>query len=157
MIAYEPIELVGQAGDGMSSVADQLRHTIEVLRTLGIKRILIVGPEPVLGKEAPDCLLRVERYGGSVRQICGTPRSVVERYQRQIIDELAAAAANQADVRFVDAVTALCDASVCPAFQDKNALYIDNAHLTPYAERQLYEFYRNEFDWAISGTSFAKF
>ncbi len=136
--------------DALSVLTDRLRLTIDAFRRMGVKRILVVGPEPVFKSSARECLLRADNHRRN-RDPCGEPRKLIEQAERPTISAIYRATEGQSDVRMVDAVAALCTDNICPKADDTDVLYVDNAHLTHAGERRLYELRRGDFEWVLTG------
>jgi peptidoglycan/LPS O-acetylase OafA/YrhL len=134
--------------DPLQGVTQQLRHTIDVFRRLGVKRILVVGPEPLLSGDGPTCLLRAIQKRGDPHLKCGVSRDAIEQKERKLANAVAASVTG-ADARYVDPIAALCDSSWCPVDRNGEALFVDTAHLTPYAERIVAQTYAADFRWVV--------
>ena len=55
-----------------------LRNTVARLRSIGVERVLVVGPTPVFPRKAPSCLYLADRYGRNRDKECGIDRAVAE-------------------------------------------------------------------------------
>jgi hypothetical protein len=145
--------LPGASEDTLSILIDRLHLTIKAFEKIGVKRILIIGPEPILKASSLNCLFRADHFGVS-RDVCGARRTDVEG-ERPIIDALFQAAAGDDNVRVIDSVAALCNDTACPPTDGPHAIYVDGAHLTHSGERKLYQFHRRDFEWTFGDKSSA--
>jgi peptidoglycan/LPS O-acetylase OafA/YrhL len=115
--------LPGASDDTLSVLTDRLRLTIETFQKMGVQRILIVGPEPLLSNGSLECLFRADHFGES-RHICDSTRQSVEQGERPTIDAIFKATENFNEVRVIDAVAALCNEMTCPAVDASGPIYL---------------------------------
>lgn len=120
---------------------------------MGVRRILVIGPEPMFTSTVNDCLFRAFQYDKSI-DACGAPRAMVERYQGKIITAISSATAGRSSVRFIDAVAALCGDAVCPAATEgRRSLSIDGPHMSRAGERAILDASKTDFEWVFGGGS----
>ena len=147
--------------DGVSPASDQdeffikqMRNTLDVLKDVGVKRILIVGPEPFLAAESPSsCVLRAIRYGMDVASRCGTDTTSHEHLNAVVVRRLKAAISGKQWVRYIEPSEALCSGGICSPVIDGLLRYRDHDHLNDSGVALLYEHFRPDFEWAMAKAS----
>jgi peptidoglycan/LPS O-acetylase OafA/YrhL len=111
-------------------LASSLADTVERLSGLGL-RVLIVAPLPEMPYDVPACLAR--------RRVdeCNVSRALFEAQRREVMSLLAGIQERNPDVRILDLIDSVCDASTCFAERNGTILYVDDDHLTATASRGL--------------------
>lgn len=117
-------------------------------------RVLLVGPVPEFRYKGPECVLRAQRYGESWDH-CTLPRDAVEERRRAAITALKEFTARHPNVRLIDPLDPLCKQGVCrPYDENRVLLYKDTNHLmVPYGSEWLYDHFKEDFWWVMSGRS----
>jgi len=123
--------------------------TIQKLEELGVKRILIVGPNPVLDHEAPECLARAHKYSIDKNLRCGVDRAIVDSKRRDSMAWLSQAIIGPA--RLADPIGGLCTEQICFAEKSNSALYFDDDHLSDSGARLLIDSILPDLLWAFTG------
>ena len=110
-----------------------LARTIDSLRSVGVRRVVVVGDVPVWKQNVRRSL------GQLVRRRREIPLRVEERYFRlpRRSDARIAGIAREHGAEFVSLLDGLCDGSTCMAFTPAGMAYVDNDHLAPPASRLL--------------------
>ena len=140
------------ASDQIGAFQHGLERTIHALRDMGVRRILIVAPEPDFRTDAPECLLRSKRYGMSP-DFCTRPLADLSALHGRIVAAMAAAAGGAADVRIIDPFAALCDVDRCWQHRDGVPLYLDDNHLSPRGLDLVYRLYAPDLAWVFGEAS----
>jgi peptidoglycan/LPS O-acetylase OafA/YrhL len=106
---------------------DGLARTISLLRSAGVKRIVVLGSPPVL-KDLRECVTRL-----------GSPADCVAEPQPSYISDVAGerSAAKEAGVPFIDTESWFCLRGGCPAFVGRTPVTVDGAHLSIQYSRSL--------------------
>jgi len=109
---------------------DDLRPSVDALRSLGIKHIIIIGRVPAWSDGLPAAVLTYYRRTGSV---------LPERTSLFVDEEneLMKGYAETAGVEYVSARAAFCDASGCLDRIGNQLLVADQVHLTPAGSKYL--------------------
>jgi peptidoglycan/LPS O-acetylase OafA/YrhL len=109
-----------------------LRRTLERLQqVLPRARVLLVGPVPELGFDAPQCRARALLFGRSPSRCESVLQSEVESRQQVVDGLLEEVAAAFPAVTLFRPASRLCDGQRCAASQDSTLLYVDDDHLSP--------------------------
>lgn len=138
----------GASDDPFSIVTDNLKLTIDTFQKMGVKRILVIGPEPMFSYVVTDCLFRARRYGKSP-DTCATPRAGQETYERPVITALSDATKGYKNVRFIDVVETICSDTLCPAMLNGHSLYTGSSHMSHEGEKILLDARKADFDWVF--------
>lgn len=112
----------------------RFRTTLEQLAP-AVRRIILVGPTPILRDAAPRCI-----ESGNL-EACTISRAEFDATADAARKMLIAAAAKYNHVEYVDPVDFFCDASKCPAVKDGFALFWDSNHVSTTAARNFSEKY----------------
>jgi hypothetical protein len=80
-----------------------MRATLEELLAHGVKRILIVGPTPDMGKDIAKCVAQAERQGVDVNKTCGSSAPALAE-ARKTYALLAQATEGLVGVRLIDSL-----------------------------------------------------
>jgi hypothetical protein len=124
---------LGELAEGGASA--QMRRHIEgldaALDRLGhVRRVLIMGPIPILRRPAPDCITL------GWETACTWSRSVFETGSRDVWRELFLLAERHRNVELVDPVEFFCTEVRCQVARDGYALYWDGNHVSATAARE---------------------
>jgi peptidoglycan/LPS O-acetylase OafA/YrhL len=114
------------------ALREGLRRTLERLtQALPRARVVLVGPVPELGFDAPQCQARALLFGRPTQRCASVPHSEVEQRQHfvdALLDEVAGAFPAVTSFR---PASRLCDGQRCAAIRDGTLLYVDDDHLSP--------------------------
>ena len=105
---------------GLESAVSGLGH---------VRRILVIGPIPLLRRSAPDCVAM------GWEQACGALRSDFDASAALAWRELLALQRRHPNVELVDPADYLCGPVRCLAIRDGHGLYWDRNHVTASAAR----------------------
>jgi hypothetical protein len=130
-------------GIASPSLLSSLSETIERLMALGL-RVVIVAPLPEMPYDVPDCLAR-----RSPDQ-CNISRAVIDIQRRDVMRLLADIQRRFRNVRILDLIESVCDASICYAEKDGLILYVDGDHLSASASRSMLPAVRDTLLEAVS-------
>lgn len=142
------------AADQYATLMDGLKSTIATLRSLGVQRILIVGPEPRFKRDAPACLLRA-RQRGLGPDTCTRPEVELQAEHGDMLAALQSAAKGDGDIRLIDPYAALCDGQICSQQRNGAPLYLDDNHLSRVGYRLLYGYFASDLTWVSGRTTAA--
>lgn len=101
-----------------------------------VRHIVILGPTPTLRDAAPDCVAM------QAIDACTVPRAEFDQSAAGARRRLAAVAAADEAIEYLDPADFFCDAERCPVERDGVALYRDSNHVTSTAARRFAERYR---------------
>jgi len=127
-----------------------LRAMIAKLREIGVKRILVIAPNPELTLSVPECLARAAKYKQSLDVRCGIPRLEADAHRAASLSWLKDAVEGTG-ARLIDPINALCDASTCHPAANSKALYFDDDHLSEEGAWQLFKAMKKELEWVLHG------
>jgi hypothetical protein len=106
-------------------------ETLDRLRRVGVKRVLILLPSPEFRTSTMRCLLHPI-------EPCEVSREDQEAYRALAVRSLKQAAEGRRDVRWLDPVDVQCNSEKCPqVLSDGTPLVSDENHPTPAAARRL--------------------
>ncbi|MER8842434.1 acyltransferase [Mesorhizobium sp. M0913] len=126
-----------------------VKTDLEILRRTGAKRILVVGPVPLMKSASPWCLMRADAYGLSRDARCSENRIDYDNKARQSISWLRSAISEESQATVLDVSSTFCDHVWCRAYVENDALYLDHSHLSSKGVEVLYEKNRRQFDWVF--------
>lgn len=126
-------------------------HTIQYLKSLGIRRILVIGPTPSFPKKAPECVVRATRYGQNPDHRCSKPKEAHDAAREAAMEWLGTATAKHDGVRMIDPSEVFCDASFCRPYGDGYVLFNDTNHISDAGVRAIIEKFTPAFDWVTAG------
>jgi hypothetical protein len=127
----------------------EMKKTIEILKGLGVERILVVGPVPEFYRSAPDCVLRSDHLKVDRDVRCSMLRSAVDERRMDAVKWLEAATLGEEGVRLIDPIGTFCDPQYCLAYDGDTILYRDEHHLTTPAVRKVVADNQAAFDWVF--------
>jgi peptidoglycan/LPS O-acetylase OafA/YrhL len=141
------------SGDQSKAFVKALSRTIAQLRSLGVTRILVIGPTPIFPRVVPSCLYRADRRQLDLAAACGLDRSAPDEASRaRARARIERAVSGAADVRYVDPTDDFCEGGRClPSADDGRALFVDQNHPGDDAIRRIIERHRSDFDWLADG------
>ena len=125
----------------------RLGATIQTLRELGAKRILVIAPIPLLKKRAPPCVVRALKVDASIDEHCGRTRPAVDAERDDIVEWMADIDQAAPDVAMYDPVEALCDSKTCKVYDGQGVLYRDHSHLSAAGLERVIGSAARELDW----------
>lgn len=96
-----------------------------------VRRVLIVGPSPVMPNPVPTCI----RSGSDA---CVVPRETFAAKAAPILAQMHAFEARYPNVEVLDVTDRFCDATTCPPVLDGVALYWDTHHVSTTAAKALH-------------------
>ncbi|GGA85169.1 acyltransferase [Arenimonas soli] len=111
-----------------SEITVGLRDTL-AMASRHARRVLVIGPTPVLRFDAPDCI------GTSRLSECTRPRDEYERLVLPARQALLTAAAGLPNVQVIDPTDFFCSATECPAVKDGYGLFWDDDHVSSTAAK----------------------
>ncbi len=101
-----------------------------VQQLAGMRRILVMGPLPLLRRPAPECI-------STGREVdCSIARTYHEKASQAVRQQLAGLAARHANVDVIDPTDFFCDKTRCTVTRDGYALYWDDDHISSTAARE---------------------
>jgi peptidoglycan/LPS O-acetylase OafA/YrhL len=136
--------------DDHAAFTTAVRHTLQLLRSIGVTEILVLAPIPDLPLAVPDCLIRADRTGVS-RDACSMTKVAFEAQRATAMGWLDEVLADQPDVRLVDPAPAFCDDLWCRPYRGDVPYYVDTGHLDHAGEDALYGATLPGFDWLFEG------
>ncbi len=121
---------------GISNDLDKLRATIAELKSIGVPRIVVLGPVPVWKRTLPHTLVNYYRFRHAM------PERIATGVSGPTDDDRMAAFATAEGVEYISAWRTLCNSEGCltrsgPAASD--ILTTDNVHLSDAGSRYLIE------------------
>lgn len=138
-----------RVSDQRSAFIDGFHETLAYLRSLGVARILVVGPTPTFPRLAPECTVRAIHYGIDPDARCSQPTTDEMVRRGQVIEWLNTAISADDSVRMIDPIEVLCDERYCRAYQDNRVLFNDTNHISDAGVEVLAENFSETFDWLI--------
>jgi len=135
-----------RAGDDYQAVLAS--GLTDMLRLLGDRRIVILGPIPEMRQAARECLERAA-IANAPREQCAISRAAVDERYRDVIQTLKTVAAKFPNVRFADPVEVFCDKELCRPYDDGGALYADTNHLSQHGAEKLHRAFESDFRWVF--------
>jgi hypothetical protein len=150
-----PVDADEPAVDQGKAFIGGLRKTVDRLRSIGVERILVVGPTPAFPRKAPSCLYLADRYGRDRVKECGIDRAVAEKERRIASSWLMTAIADSPGLRYIDPFTAFCDDQYCLPYLEKGVLFIDDNHLSDAGMDRLISTHQTDFEWLVAAKSFS--
>jgi peptidoglycan/LPS O-acetylase OafA/YrhL len=140
------------AADQEAAFVDGLRATILGLRSLGARRILVLGPTPLFSRPAPRCLYLARKYSAAGEQACGVSRADHEALGREAVRRIRLGLAGLDGVRYVDPTDDFCNDQVCLPYFGDDVLFVDTNHLSDAGADRLIAGHRADFEWVIGDT-----
>ncbi len=115
---------------GQTEAINGMRHTVQALRALG-RKVIVIAPPPASGFNMGRCLERLE----TGKPILGAPRGCAIdaaefRSARQAVRSLMTALPNLADVEVLQPESVLCDTVLCRTHAGGTFIYRDAGHLS---------------------------
>jgi len=135
--------------DPAGSVVARFARLFQDLRTLGVERAVIVGPQPVFPRSGPECVAQ-SRLQGVRPDRCSASRSRIDQMRATQLAVLRRVADAPA-IRLIDPADALCDANICSQFDGGRLHYVDHAHLSEDGAARVYRTYERDFQWLFTG------
>jgi hypothetical protein len=142
-------DAVSPATDQEQAFVNALRETLSELKSGGVKRILIIGPTPFFPRSVPNCLYLADRYGIDRAKSCGVERAAADKVVAVALARIKVAIAGMAEMRYLDAFNAFCDAERCVPYGDGGILVTDTNHLSDAGMDQIIARNEADFDWVI--------
>jgi hypothetical protein len=102
-----------------------LEATLEQLQ--GVRRVVLVGPTPIMQKAVPTCI--------HLQQDCGMTRAAFDAEARPILSQMHAFAKRFPNVEVLDVSNRFCTPTDCPPVLNGVALYWDTHHVSSTAAR----------------------
>ena len=110
-----------------------LRRTVDTLRALGVKRVVLVGNVPVWRHDVTRTLFHYYKSSPTHAVPSRVPREHFHLPQRS--DSTIASTAFAAGAEFVSLLDFLCDATTCTSYTATGMAYSNGDHLAPPASR----------------------
>ena len=129
----------------------ELRRTIVLLQSLGIERVMVIGPTPTFARPTPSCLYLADRKGMDRAAACGVDRIVAKAYVALATARIAAAIDGLPDVRSIDPLADFCDAGDCIPYAGATLLFIDTNHLSDPGMARIIKGHATDFEWLVGG------
>jgi peptidoglycan/LPS O-acetylase OafA/YrhL len=139
------------AEDQGALFVEELRTTIVYVRSLGVQRIVVVGPLPLFPRPVPNCLFLAARYHLDRAQTCGVTSAVADAARQASAKRILAAIDGFADVRYVDPFGDFCDASRCLPYSSDSILFTDTNHLSDAGAARMIAGHQVDFHWLAAG------
>jgi hypothetical protein len=146
-------DAVSPASDQKEAFVNALREALAELKSVGVKRILIIGPTPFFPRPVPNCLYLADRYGRDRARTCGVQRAAAYEETDAALARIKVAMAGMAEVRYLDAFNAFCDAERCVPYIADQVLFIDSNHLSDAGMDRIIASNEAEFDWVMGRDS----
>lgn len=111
--------------------AEKLLHTIQSIKSAGVKRVVVIGSAPKWKIDLPALLLNEVRRDPAVPVAHRLPRSLVEAHD----DSLITATAQRGGAIYISLFDRLCDQTSCLATDGpswKDVVTADSSHLTEH-------------------------
>ncbi|MBN8998796.1 MAG: acyltransferase [Rhizobiales bacterium] len=145
MLANEGPDRAGAEED----FRQRLTRLITAFAGAGQRRVLIIGPIPMLHGGDPFTCVDLSRTLGLAIEPCGVSRAEVDALSRRPLEILREVAASLPNARVVDPSEIFCDERVCVPFQDGGVTYMDYCRLNDFGAKLLYDRFRADFEWAF--------
>ena len=123
-----PVDFAGH-GATPEEIKAGLRATLE-MASRSTRRVIVIGPTPVMNFEAPDCLAMARLSE------CAVSRAEFQRAAKSSQDALLAAAAGLPNVEVIDPTDFFCPGAECGAVRDGYGLFWDDDHVSSTAARE---------------------
>lgn len=130
----------------------ELRNSIRLLQSEGVKRVLIIGPTPEFDRHPARCLARAGAYGRDRDELCSKPsgeawvrRSIVVPWIEEAVDGLDGAL-------FFDPTSIFCDEDYCRPYTGNTLLFTDTNHISDTGMEKLLDGAAPAIAWAVRGT-----
>lgn len=135
--------------DQRSAFIREFRATVDYLESVGIQRMLVIGPTPTFPRPAPECVLRSTHYDQQPDEKCSLAREKHVEDSRRAIEWLNASVADSQSIRLIDPSDAFCDADFCRPYTKTHVLFNDMNHISDAGIKTIIQKHRSDFDWVL--------
>jgi peptidoglycan/LPS O-acetylase OafA/YrhL len=119
---------------GRNSFNDKFEATVRAVAR-SARRVIILGPTPVLAASVPDCL------ASGRMDACTLQRSEFDRENESVQAFLKSLAEKNRNVTYIDVADFFCNQTACPAMKDGYGLYWDDNHVSSTAVHNFSQWY----------------
>jgi hypothetical protein len=130
-------------------IGSYLGYTLDKLKDLGARRILVVGTQPD-HQFTPACLVRASQRG-LPESSCARSFAQIATREEDVMRSIQKAIEGKESVRLIHPTRAFCVQENCRFAVDSEPLYTDSAHLSQAGEAILFRTFAAEFSWAVIG------
>ena len=148
-----PIESNSPDPDQEKAFIGGLRDTVDLLKSLGVKRIMIVAQVPEFPRLVPPCILRSDMYEIPRDEKCSSTRAWNEEYRRKSSSWIAEVVRNEESVQVIDPIDVFCDQVTCRPYDGNSVFYRDTGHISKSGAARIFESFRADFNWLFGKTS----
>jgi hypothetical protein len=138
-------------GDQAAAYWDGFANTVDFMKSLGVKRIIVLGATPEFPADPTDCVVRADKYGADRDAKCSNRRKLFDRAHKAVMAKLEPAMIAHSEFRLIDPINDLCGVDWCRPYEVDTVLYKDEHHFGDDVVRKLLARYEADFAWAISG------
>ncbi|PHP67588.1 hypothetical protein CSC94_07760 [Zhengella mangrovi] len=143
----KPVAVILTSLFAPGSVPDRSVLASLVRRFTGIgARVLLLGPVPRFERNALECV-HTATLQGRGKDGCAISTPEMTALYGGVIDELAAVARDEADVKALDVLPAFCQADACRPDTEGVLFFRDRDHLFPSGVYHIVERYPSYFQW----------
>lgn len=136
--------------DQYFALKEGLGELLDVLKGVGVKRVLIVAPSPAYERGIPECVIRARRLGMDLDK-CSRDLEPIEAQRERTLTALQTLAAGRRDIKVIDPFEVFCDKEICHSHADDKPMYLDDNHLSQAGVDRLFRHFDAELDWVFTG------
>jgi hypothetical protein len=126
-------------------------NTVAFFKSIGVRRILVLGATPEFALDPTDCVLRADKYDVARDPNCSKRRSIFDRVHGAVMAKLQPPLKTYPEVRLIDPIEDLCGPKWCRPYEGDTVLYKDDDHFGDDIVRMLIAKYAADFEWAVHG------
>ena len=141
--------LIDQAKkDPYEILAAGLAATLSDAKRAGVRRVLVIAPQPEFPWYSPACVVKAIRVGSDT---CSILRAKVDARRERTMTVLRQTVAPFENVKLIDPINLFCTEAECRPNKGTEPFFFDTSHLSSAGAERLYQGYERDFLWALTG------
>lgn len=144
-------ETGAKAQDQRDAFLKGFRNTVDYLHSLGVSRILVIGPTPTFPRSSPECVIRSLVYRQSPDLRCSQPREAENSRRALAMTWLREAQSERDDFILIDPIEVFCDSEMCRPYKDRTVYFNDTNHISDAGIAAINSKFEEEFGLAMTG------